>query len=866
MQHGSLAGKILSAMENKYVYLGAEGQLKGKSDLAKYEKARKLNYYLDTVREQYYKDLESVNPKLKQLGTVLYLIDKYGLRVGNEKDESETDTVGASTLRVEHVKLKEPNIVVFDFLGKDSIRYYKEIKVEPEVFDNVQLFMENKQPSAPLFDLISAADINSYLKTFDKDFSAKVFRTRLASQIMYDALQKTKVKKNATQDDKKALFLKANVQVANVLNHRRTAPAKSQDVIKKYQDELKELRKKLKEAKDAGKSTKSLEERIKKKKNQVDAKKSTLNIAATTSLTNYIDPRIVASWAKEHGMNIPKVYTATLQRKFKWAIDTTEDDWNYEDTDLLPEMANLNPADPTVPGKKPVVAKKAPIWNKLAVGKKPIAKKTPVWNKLAVAKKAPVSTELLISKPLNVEIIDYSAKSIAVIGDTKPYKDLLQDLGGRFNKFLTVKGSKVPGWIFSNNKRGQVEEALGMSTTKPVEKDDTVIFEPTKILSQVKATKPKEREKTWDDIMNDHQISQKEKNIIKCFAKDPNVLQFLKDELIGPNVNKKIYNVDFLARFLSCLEAYDQSEAEREKILTSYQTQSYQALTQKLLAKIKPSSIPTYMFLLFILYKVSSRMREQYLKQLLDHIKNKQEIQECLCDNSNDQTLITDESIKSIDMDNLYLLPSGRCIDLDYLISHFKFSGNKNTDPTFNKFKHGSEQTQVWTNGWELKNLLSRIQQHDPSQGKEILESFEKVLKTVSDDVPEKTKQMINDMYVLFYFPEAQGDNKRIIDMLVKYGYPSGEGKGNLKKAKDIVVKGDGDELDEFRTVLGFQLGQHILEELSDSEREAVLFAGEFAGMGREAWGKLSMGTFCTKTFGAILHRLADLFAGKWYL
>jgi DNA topoisomerase-1 len=53
---------------------------------------------------------------------------KLALRVGNEKDEDEADTVGCCSLRVEHIKLYDriehigENIVEFDFLGKDSIR------------------------------------------------------------------------------------------------------------------------------------------------------------------------------------------------------------------------------------------------------------------------------------------------------------------------------------------------------------------------------------------------------------------------------------------------------------------------------------------------------------------------------------------------------------------------------------------------------------------------------------------------------------------------------------------------------------------------------------------------------------------------
>lgn len=61
------------------------------------------------------------------------------LRAGNEKEEGETaDTVGCCSLRVEHIKLYpeidgQEFVVEFDFLGKDSIRYYNKVPVEKRV-------------------------------------------------------------------------------------------------------------------------------------------------------------------------------------------------------------------------------------------------------------------------------------------------------------------------------------------------------------------------------------------------------------------------------------------------------------------------------------------------------------------------------------------------------------------------------------------------------------------------------------------------------------------------------------------------------------------------------------------------------------
>ena len=46
-------------------------------------------------------------------------------------------------------------MVEFDFLGKDSIRYYNRVEVEKRVFKNLQLFMENKQDGDDLFDRLN---------------------------------------------------------------------------------------------------------------------------------------------------------------------------------------------------------------------------------------------------------------------------------------------------------------------------------------------------------------------------------------------------------------------------------------------------------------------------------------------------------------------------------------------------------------------------------------------------------------------------------------------------------------------------------------------------------------------------------------
>jgi len=52
-----------------------------------------------------------------------------------------------------------------------------------------------------------------------------------------------------------------------------------------------------------------------------------------------------------------------------------------------------------------------------------------------------------------IQIIDYSEKAIAVIGETKPIKDKLKELGGKFNFRLSCGA----GWIFPKTKLEEVQ-------------------------------------------------------------------------------------------------------------------------------------------------------------------------------------------------------------------------------------------------------------------------------------------------------------------------------------------------------------------------------------------------------------------------
>lgn len=63
---------------------------------------------------------------------------------------------------------------------------------------------------------------------------------------------------------------------------------------------------------------------------------------------------------------------------------------------------------------------------------------------------------------IQFEIVDYSEKAIALFGDTKPIKDLLKAMGGKFNPRLVYKADKRAGWIFQKSKRDELTTVLNL--------------------------------------------------------------------------------------------------------------------------------------------------------------------------------------------------------------------------------------------------------------------------------------------------------------------------------------------------------------------------------------------------------------------
>ena len=358
----------------KYIFTSMESVFKSKSDLSKFDLAKKLKRKVKSIRKSYESDLNNNDIKIKQLATSLYFIDKLALRVGGSKDKKEeADTVGVTSLRIEHITLLPENVVKLDFLAKDSVRFCKKIKVIPDVYENLHLFIlknynntsteasefssetesdsesDNDSTASTesnlsqysidkkdkLFDKITANSLNQYLEKFMKGLTAKVWRTFNASNLFQKELDKVNLDKvKFSSDAEKENFLRmmfhqANSAVAILCNHQKNVSTGIEKQIEKINDRIKDLQKKKRKLEDkkgrsSGKETKTdkltkIANKIKLLKLKKDNRNKMKNVSLGTSKLNYIDPRIIFAFAKKFEISEDLLFSKTEIERFEWA-------------------------------------------------------------------------------------------------------------------------------------------------------------------------------------------------------------------------------------------------------------------------------------------------------------------------------------------------------------------------------------------------------------------------------------------------------------------------------------------------------------------------------------------------------------------
>jgi len=342
--------------KRKYVWLADTAGIKQERDKAKYDKAKNLAREIENVKARIVKDMQSKEPKTKRIATACYLIYRTAMRVGDEKDPDEADTVGATTLRKEHIKLTGSTIE-FDFLGKDSVRWQEAIPAEgidKQFHDNLKELISNKKNTQEIFDGITSRHVNAYYTTLVKGLTAKVFRTYLASSVVSKYLREHDNIKSESNMKKIFHAKMANLNAAMMCNHKRTIPKNFEQSLQKKKDSLSNVQQSkpwqkseesLKKAESKPQKTEKQKKQIKKIKSQIKNKKKKhderieklkLQIELTqktrdhnlgTSLRNYIDPRIFKTWTDEVMAEWEKLYTSALQKKFLW-VKNINSEWN----------------------------------------------------------------------------------------------------------------------------------------------------------------------------------------------------------------------------------------------------------------------------------------------------------------------------------------------------------------------------------------------------------------------------------------------------------------------------------------------------------------------------------------------------------
>ncbi len=337
--------------KRKYVWLHDSSYLRQDNDKAKYDNAKKLENYIPAIEKEIINQmLYERDTTRKKVATVCYLIYKLAMRVGDEKDTDETDTIGASTLRVEHLRFPKINDKVqieFNFLGKDSVPWQKTLEISsPDtnaLYENLLFFMKGKVKTDEIFEDITSSKVNKFLRSIDKDnlpnLTAKVFRTYIATAIVKKHLSAPILKVNKNESEFKKVYIAkiANLQAAITCNHKKGIDPKNpvskkswekfEQSVANKKEKIKQIELELKERRWKTELQKlKKEQRLEKLEFQLRLQQETKDYNLGTSLRNYIDPRVFKSWCEYVNLDWTKIYTSTLQRKFKWIESYSKSD------------------------------------------------------------------------------------------------------------------------------------------------------------------------------------------------------------------------------------------------------------------------------------------------------------------------------------------------------------------------------------------------------------------------------------------------------------------------------------------------------------------------------------------------------------
>src|SRR5882672_6268739 len=153
-------------------------------DKSKFRRMLEFSEILPDIRERVERDLRAQDLTRRQiLATVVRLLDKTLIRVGNDEYARENRSFGLTTLRVRHVQI-EGAMLRFSFRGKSGVSH--EVAITDRRLARIVQQCQDL-PGQELFQYldtkgrrqtISSDDVNAYLReTTGRDITAKDFRT-----------------------------------------------------------------------------------------------------------------------------------------------------------------------------------------------------------------------------------------------------------------------------------------------------------------------------------------------------------------------------------------------------------------------------------------------------------------------------------------------------------------------------------------------------------------------------------------------------------------------------------------------------------------------------------------------------------------
>ena len=150
----------------------------------KYSRLIPFGESLPTIRKRVRRDLALAGlPRDRVLGTVVQLLEKALIRIGNECYAKQNGSFGLTTLRNRHVSIKG-STMRFEFKGKSGKKHSVDVndwrlaKIVKSCQDlpGYELFQYEDENGE--YRSIESADVNDYLREISgSDFSAKEFRT-----------------------------------------------------------------------------------------------------------------------------------------------------------------------------------------------------------------------------------------------------------------------------------------------------------------------------------------------------------------------------------------------------------------------------------------------------------------------------------------------------------------------------------------------------------------------------------------------------------------------------------------------------------------------------------------------------------------